>query len=543
MKPHPTSKQTTDWCEDQRKLNAVFDAAPAAIFQCDRDCRIMLANRAAADLFGIDAHVLIGTQLAQLFGEEAFGRVRPHFEATLSGNACEQECELALGDGRTLHLRVAPLRGKGSRPSDGDSVLSIVYDITARKKMQSEHEQLLARERSARIQAETAARARDEFLAIVSHELRAPLNGIQSWAHILENYVQEAVSVPLAQRALSGIKTGVAQQVRLIEDLLDATRMMSGRLRLVKQPIMLLPIIQAAVESVRAAAQAKNIDIRSTLNITVEQIDGDPDRVQQIVWNLLCNAIKFTPDDGHIWLSAHCDDNQICITVRDDGIGIAPDFLPYLFDRFSQKDTSSTRGHSGLGLGLFLVHRLVELHGGSIKAESAGEGKGASFSLRLPLRAYRSPYLPAAQNEGDETRSPLPSLKGLRLLLIDDQEEVRESLAIMLASAGADVFAAAAAQEVLEWLPSADAKELPHILICDIAMPAEDGYTALRRLRTWSHGESPPPLQHMPALALTAFAQREDRIKALTAGFQMHLTKPVAPEELIIVIAMLAARR
>lgn len=503
----------------------------------------MLANHAAAALFDIDAHAMVGQRLAQLFGEEAFELVRPHFEAALCGQAREQECELALGNGRTLHLRYAPLHGAHGRGRGADSLLAILYDITARKKMQSEHEQLLARERSARIQAETAARARDEFLAIVSHELRAPLNGIQSWAHILENYVQEAVSAPLAQRALSGIKTGVAQQVRLIEDLLDATRMMSGRLRLVKQPIMLLPIIQAATESVRAAAQAKNIRIHSTLDIGTEQIDGDPDRVQQIIWNLLCNAIKFTPDDGHIWLSAYCEDNQACLTVRDDGIGIAPDFLPYLFDRFSQKDTSSTRGHSGLGLGLFLVHRLVELHGGSITAESGGEGKGSSFFLRLPLRAYRSPYLPAAQSEGDEGRSPLPSLKGLRLLLIDDQEEVRESLAIMLSSAGADVFAAAAAREVLEWLPAAAAEELPHILICDIAMPGEDGYTVLRKLRSWSQGNGAPPLQHMPALALTAFAQREDRIKALTAGFQMHLTKPVAPEELIIVIAMLAARR
>jgi signal transduction histidine kinase len=429
---------------------------------------------------------------------------------------------------------------QAARKGKPESVLGIAYDVSERKQMEQEHTLLLERERAARIQAESAARARDEFLAIVSHELRAPLNGIQSWTHILENHVPEGTTGSLARRALNGIKTGVAQQVRLIEDLLDATRMLSGRLRLVKQPFALLPVIQAAVESVRGMASAKRIAIHCNTQLVEEQIHGDPDRIQQILWNLLSNAIKFTPQDGNVWITADGSEGQAQISVRDDGIGIAPEFLPHLFDRFSQHDTSTTRGHSGLGLGLFLVRYLIELHGGSVRVESPGPGKGASFSALLPLRTSREKYVayPDAAS-----RASLPSLTGLRILLIDDQEEARESLGEVLGAAGANVFPAASVMEVLEWLPGAAPEDMPDILVCDIAMPVEDGYSVLRKLRAWDNGKGKVPLQRLPALALTAFAQREDRIRALTAGFQMHLPKPVSPEELIIVIAMIAMRK
>jgi signal transduction histidine kinase/CheY-like chemotaxis protein len=416
-------------------------------------------------------------------------------------------------------------------------------DLEARAKMERERDDLLMRERNARIQAETAARARDQFLAIVSHELRAPLNGIQSWAHVLENYVKDATSSPLAQRALLGIKTGVGQQVRLIEDLLDVTRMMSGKLRIVKQPMALLPVVQAAVESVREMASAKHIRLTCNFGITNEQIEGDADRIQQIVWNLLSNAIKFTHEGGNVWLSAGPQDDDICITVRDDGIGISSDFLPHLFDRFSQEDTSSTRGHSGLGLGLFLVRHLIGLHEGRVDAYSEGEGHGTAFNVRLPLRCLREKYLPAAAPESDTgDQLTLPSLNGLRILLVDDQEETRESLTVVLTNAGANVFAAGSAKEVLDWLPTLTLAEMPDILVCDIAMPVEDGYSVLRKIRAWKTGNGFAPLQRLPALALTAFSQREDRIRALTSGFQMHVTKPVAPEELIVVIATMVLR-
>jgi CheY-like chemotaxis protein/nitrogen-specific signal transduction histidine kinase len=408
--------------------------------------------------------------------------------------------------------------------------------------MEKERDELLMRERNARIQAETAARARDQFLAIVSHELRAPLNGIQSWAHVLENYVKDATSSPLAQRALLGIKTGVGQQVRLIEDLLDVTRMMSGKLRIVKQPMTLLPVVQAAVESVRPLASAKHIRLDSTFGITNELIEGDGDRIQQIVWNLLSNAIKFTHEGGNVWLSVMAQAEDICITVRDDGIGISSDFLPLLFDRFSQEDASSTRGHSGLGLGLFLVRHLIGLHDGRVDVYSAGEGRGATFTVQLPLRRQREKYLGAAPENDADNELTLPSLSGLRILLVDDQEETRESLSVVLTTAGANVFAAGSAKEVLDWLPTLALAEMPDILLCDIAMPGEDGYSVLRKIRAWKTGNGFAPLHRLPALALTAFSQREDRIRALTSGFQMHVTKPVAPEELIVVIATMVLR-
>jgi CheY-like chemotaxis protein len=256
---------------------------------------------------------------------------------------------------------------------------------------------------------------------------------------------------------------------------------------------------------------------------------------------LLSNAIKFTQEGGSVWLTATCDDNEICVTVRDNGIGVSPDFLPHLFNRFSQEDTSATRDHSGLGLGLFLVRHLLELHGGRVTAASEGEGKGTSFSVYFPLRARSDKYLSSGQSEEGESHVVLPSLAGLQVLLIDDQEEARESLSVVLNSAGANVFAAASSTEAFAWLETRAPDQLPDLLVCDIAMPGEDGYAVLRKIRSW-HSERGATLQRLPALAVTAFAQREDRIRALTAGYQMHLTKPVAPEELIVVIDTMVSR-
>jgi signal transduction histidine kinase len=397
--------------------------------------------------------------------------------------------------------------------------------------------ELLACERAARIQAETAARARDEFLAIVSHELRAPLNGIQSWAHILESQVVDHGGNALVQRALKGIRIGIGQQVRLIEDLLDVTRMMSGKLRLVIQPVMLLPVIHAAVESLRGAAAEKHIAIVINHAISHQQVEGDADRLQQLFWNLLSNAIKFTPEGGNIAVHAAVNDGEVTVRIVDDGAGIPQEFLPHLFDRFSQEDTSSTRRQAGLGLGLFLARHLVELHGGQVAAKSEGAGRGSEFSVILPLR--KDSALTLRQRECEDR---LPSLEGLKILVIDDQLEARESLGMLLTSAGAKVVAPSSARAAFDWLATADMSEMPDVLVCDIAMPVEDGYTVLRKLRAWQTQEGARPLKQMPALAVTAFAQREDRMRALTAGFQMHMAKPIVPDELIVVIAMMTDR-
>jgi PAS domain S-box-containing protein len=531
-------QQTHETIAVELRYRQLIENSPDGVSRIDRDLRYIYVNPAVEQVTGMHAADYLGKTKAELGLPPNLVRAWDAATRAAFESATEQRFDFELANGgrtRYYSARVIPEADSEGRI---ESVLGITYDVTERTKMEKEHEALLARERAARIQAETAARARDEFLAIVSHELRAPLNGIQSWAHILENHVKDFNMGPLAQRAVTGIKTGVAQQVRLIEDLLDVTRMMSGKLRLVKQPITLLPVIQAAVESVRGAAAAKHIGISCTYQITTEQVDGDSDRVQQIIWNLLSNSIKFTPRDGNVWLTATSDDTRISITVRDNGMGISGEFMPHLFERFSQEDTSSTRGHSGLGLGLFLVQYLIELHGGSVSADSPGVGRGTTFSVSLPLRTSHDRYAAVTATDA----GALPSLSGLRILLIDDQEEARESLAVVLSTAGASVFSAGSAREVFDWLPTVPLDELPDLLVSDIAMPVEDGYSLLRKLRAWETSNSFAPLHRLPALALTAFAQREDRIKALTAGFQMHMTKPVAPEELIVVIAMMASR-
>lgn len=527
----------------EREFEALVENSPDIISRIDRNMRHLYTNPAIEKLSGLKASAFIGKTKAELGLPDSVVRAWEDAAraAFSTGTAQKLDFDHVIdGQMRYFSGRIIP---EVDRYGNIESVVGIAYDVTDRARMEKERDELLARERSARIQAETAARARDEFLAIVSHELRAPLNGIQSWAHVLENYVKDATAAPLAQRALQGIKTGVGQQVRLIEDLLDVTRMMSGKLRLVKQPLALLPALQAAVESIRSMAAAKRIGITCTYRITNEQIDGDADRVQQIFWNLLSNAVKFTPEGGNVWLTAHATGQEICVTIRDDGVGISPDFLPHLFNRFSQEDTSSTRDHSGLGLGLFLVRHLIELHDGRVSAASDGEGTGTTFSVYFPLRARGDKYLTVRPpDEGTAHALPLPSLNGVRILLIDDQEEARESLTVVLSGAGAIVFAAACSRDALAWLRSCGSHALPDILICDIAMPGEDGYSVLRKIRAWKTPDGNAPLNRVPALALTAFAQREDRIRALTAGFQMHVTKPVAPEELIVVIDTMATR-
>ncbi|HJV52713.1 MAG TPA: PAS domain-containing protein [Noviherbaspirillum sp.] len=524
------------------EFKTLVENSPDIISRIDRNMRHLYVNPAIVKLAGIEPSAYIGKTKAELGLPAPLVAAWDEAVAAAFRTGQEQRVEFDnVLDGKT-HLFSGRIIPEADLHGWIESVVAVAYDVTERARTEKERDELLVRERAARIQAETAARARDEFLAIVSHELRAPLNGIQSWAHVLENYLKDVTSAPLAQRALQGIKTGVGQQVRLIEDLLDVTRMMSGKLRLVRQPLALLPLLEAALESVRPIAAAKNIAISCDYHIDNEQIEGDSDRVQQIFWNLLSNAVKFTPQNGQVWLSAGRAGGELCVTVRDNGVGISAEFLPHLFDRFSQEDTSSTRDHSGLGLGLFLVRHLVELHGGRVSAESAGEGRGTLFSVSFPLRVGGSKYPVVALEDAASASLPLPSLKGLRILLIDDQAEARESLTVVLSTAGADVYAADSARQALAWLPTVASDKLPDVLVCDIAMPGEDGYAVLRKLRAWKPDGKTAPLQRMPALALTAFAQREDRIRALTAGFQMHVTKPVAPEELIVVIDTMVAR-
>jgi len=342
------------------------------------------------------------------------------------------------------------------------------------------------------------------------------------------------------RRALAGIMIGVEHQVRLIEDLLDVTRALSGNLGLVKQAMPLLPVLADAVETLRATALEKQLHIVTDYAIADREIHGDPDRIRQIFVNLVSNAVKFTPPGGSIWVCAGSEGEMARVEVRDNGAGIPPEFLPHVFDPFRQADQgASKRRQEGLGLGLALVQRLAELHGGYATCESEGVGKGATFRVFLPLREETAGRVVAEARSASLSAS-LPSLAGVRVLLIDDQREARESLAALLGQTGATVAVAASGPEAVaalqEGLPGE--RDAPEVVVCDIAMPGEDGYATLKRIRAWE--ASQPARRRRPAIALSAFTQREDRIRALTEGFQMHLTKPVAPAELVTVISSVA---
>jgi PAS domain S-box-containing protein len=522
----------------EEDFKTLAENIPDVIARFDRDFRIAYVNRAVEPAFGRRPEDLIGRRIEELALPAAVLLPGTPALALAFETGAEQRFEFRLetgGQWRHFVGRVIPERGANDRT---DAVLWIIYDDTVRALEDERSAQLLARERFARAHAESATLARDQFLAIVSHELRSPLNGIKSWTHVLENQLRHAD--PAIQRALAGIMIGVEHQVRLIDDLLDVTRAMSGNLGLAKQPMQLLPVLADAVESLRALALEKGLRIVTDYSIGDREIHGDPDRIRQIFVNLVSNAVKFTPSGGCIWVSARPEGTMACVDVRDNGAGVPPEFLPFLFDPFRQADQgSASRGHEGLGLGLALVQRLAELHGGRVSCESDGVDRGATFRVYLPLRRLGGRVLVEPDVAHEARASPLPSLAGIRVLLIDDQREARESLATLLTQAGATVDTAASGREALHRLEASAAETSPEIIVCDIAMPDEDGYQTLRRIREWESRDAAHPGRR-PAVALSAFTQREDRIRALTEGFQMHLTKPVAPAELITVLSSVA---
>ncbi|MCA1992827.1 MAG: response regulator, partial [Coleofasciculus sp. S288] len=426
------------------------------------------------------------------------------------------------------------------------SVLSLVLDVTERMQADLERINLLEREKTARTQAETANRIKDEFLAVLSHELRSPLNPILGWSKLLQSRKLDEKTVA---RGLETIERNAKLQTQLIEDLLDVSRILRGKLTLNVCPIDLVSTIEAALETVRLAACAKSIEIRMVYEPNVGQVLGDPNRLQQVVWNLLSNAIKFTPAGGRVEvrLSTHCDwkdtkpnskssafDNQsnnlksnyAQIQVSDTGKGINAEFLPYVFDYFRQENSSTTRSFGGLGLGLAIVRHLVELHGGTVKAESLGEGQGATFTVRLPLTATQPEMKPSKQDYENA-----PDLSGIRILVVDDEADMREFLAFTLEGYGAEVIVVSSAAEALEAL----CEVKPDVLLSDVGMPEVDGYMLIRQIRAM------PPERggQIRAIALTAYAGETDQTQALSAGFQKHVAKPVEPAELAAVVASL----
>ncbi len=372
-----------------------------------------------------------------------------------------------------------------------------------------------------RLHAEESNRLKDEFLATVSHELRTPLTPLLGWTHMLQT---QEVDAELLASGLEVIERNVRVQAQIVNDILDVSRIMTGKLRLEMQAVALAPIIEAAIETVSPAAIAKEIRVNTSLDPQLDDVRCDPDRLQQIVWNLLSNAIKFTPEGGEVNVSLARRDGKAQITVNDSGQGISADFLPHVFDRFRQADSSYTRKHGGLGLGLAIVRHLVELHGGTVKAHSDGADRGATFTVSLPLANHAAPVVPPPVAMANESEVG-PLLAGVRLLLVDDDVDTLEVLGLTLRHYGAEVRSATSAAVAFEEV----LRSLPDLLICDIGMPEEDGFAFIERVRRLA----PEQGGVVKAIALTAYARAEDRQRALAAGFHLHLPKPVDPDEMV----------
>jgi PAS domain S-box-containing protein len=508
-----------------------------AIFMLDPQGYIQSWNRGAEAIKGYRADEIIGKHFSIFYPEEDLQQDKPGFELRVATEVgrFEDEGWRIRKDGTRFwaNVIITALRDKdGSLRGFG----KVTRDLTERKQAEEQRLQL-AREQVARSEAEAASRAKDEFLATISHELRTPLNAILGWGRMLRNTRLNEESFI---RGLDTIERNAKLQAQLIDDLLDVSRIISGKLRLTVMPVELPPIIEAAVDSIRPAADAKGIRLHMLLDSHAGLISGDPDRLQQVVWNLLSNAVKFTAKQGRIQVRLQRINSHVDITVSDSGRGISPGFLPYVFDRFRQADSSISRMHGGLGLGLAIVRHLVELHGGTVQAQSPGEGLGATFTVQLPIIiAHSSGRFAMDADEMDASKvgaerrlDPSPSLEGLNILVVDDEPDARNLLAVILTERQAEVTAVASpaeAYETLEWLR-------PDLIISDIGMPGEDGYTFIRNVRV---REARERQGWKPAIALTAHARVEDRLRALSAGYQAHVAKPVEPAELVAVIASL----
>jgi PAS domain S-box-containing protein len=517
-------------------MQALMDNIPDAIYFKDTESRFTRVNRHAPYRGNNAPDEVIGKTDFDFFIEE---HARAAFEdeqriirtAVPIIDKVEKE---TYPDGSITWLSTTkvPIIDEAGRVT---GIVGISRDITERKRAEEERIQLI-REQAARAEAEASNRLKDEFLAIVSHELRTPLTPILGWSRMLRAGDCDDATMALA---LEAIERSARSQQQLIEDLLDVSRIITGNLRLNLTSFDLEPVVEAAIDAMRPAADTKGVKLLFGHEPIRERMTGDPDRLQQVVWNLLSNAIKFTPAGGRVEVRLERVRSHVEIRVSDTGNGIKGEFLPHVFDRFRQADSSTTRGYGGLGLGLSIVRHLVELHGGTVHAESQGEGHGAAFTVNLPLTgsAWASSEAEgssaAAKGDGVPFESNL-SLHGLRVLLVDDEMTTLLMLSTLLKQYGAEIRAVANTSEALKTLES----WRPHVLVSDIGLPGEDGYTLIRKVRAL-----PEELGgQIPAAALTAYARPEDRTRALMAGYQLHVSKPVEPAELIEAVARLAGR-
>jgi len=529
---------------EQRFRLLVEEITDYAIFMLDANGRVLTWNAGAHRINGYTADEIIGRHFSAFYPRDAVESGWPEHElqvATVEGRYQEEGWRVRKDGSRFWsHVTITALRDEAGRLR---GFAKLTRDLSDRRRAESLEEygalrdQMLEAERAARIEAQRTARMKDEFLATLSHELRTPLNAILGWTQILMMPKRQPEPEEV-RRALVVIERNAKAQVQLIDDLLDLSRILAGQLRLDVQRVALVDVVNGAMESAQPAADAKGVRLESILDARRCIVSGDPARLQQIIWNLLSNAIKFTPKGGRIQVLLERVDSHIEITVSDTGIGIAPEFLPHLFGRFAQRDSTAGRSYGGLGLGLAISKQLVELHGGTISAKSPGEGLGATFIVRMPLVLVEAdseqPLQRDALHATERDELPLAAeLKGARILVVDDEADARELVRMVLENQGAHVTTAASADEALNLLRTSR----PDALISDIGMPEVDGHQLMRTLRA-----TEPKGHRMPALALTAFARADDRKRAMLAGYQAHLSKPFDIGEFVLVVAGLLDR-
>ncbi|WP_437805164.1 hybrid sensor histidine kinase/response regulator [Sorangium sp. So ce1078] len=517
----------------ERQLTSLMANSPDVIFRLDPEMRCTFTTSAVEAVTGLPPEHYLGrhgfeTCLPREMCEASEAACR---EAARTGK--QQRIEFTIGE-RRYRTRFIPELGP-----DGavESFMGICEDVTAERQAEEERQKLLESERAARDEAERVSRVKDDFVATLSHELRSPINAILGWARILRSRAQDAQALA---RGLEVIERNARLQSDMVSELLDMSRIVSGKLRLDVQPVDLPAVVQAALEAVKLAAEAKGIAVVSGVDPEASALRGDPARIQQVAWNLLSNAVKFTPAGGRIDVALRRAGAHAELSVTDTGPGIAPQFLPHLFERFRQADASSTRKHGGLGIGLSIVKHLVELHGGTVAVASQGEGRGATFTVTLPL-AGASQQAPGATQRPTSARAealadyPAAELTGVRVLVVDDQPDAREVAQRVLEECAASVTTAGSATEAMAVLE----RERPDVLVSDLGMPGEDGFQLIRRVR----GLGPGRGGATPAVALSALARAEDRARALGAGYQAHVAKPLDPAELVGVVATLARQR
>jgi PAS domain S-box-containing protein len=511
----------------EEKYRAIFDKAMNAIALFDDDLVILEANPAMHALLGVGGESLVGQSWARFRSPEAEATLAQRLEAMRMRGGWNGTARLIRADGTDVFVD-----GQVSRHSTPGMWICMMSDISGRVAAEEDRERLHSSERDARTEAERANRLKDDFLATISHELRAPLQAIVGWAQLLRT--RPPTDINDYRAGIEAIDRNARVQAQLISDLLDVSRITSGKLRLHRQEVDLGQVVDNSLETMASTAAARGVALEKDIGEGGLMVSGDAGRLQQVLNNLLSNAIKFTPQGGHVRVRTRHGESHVELSVVDDGQGIGSEFLPHIFDAFRQEESSGVRRHEGLGLGLSIVKRLVEMHGGSVHVDSAGPGLGSTFTVRLPTLATSRAAVPQEASEGMIGPADVSMLRGLRVLVVDDDDDARAMVRRLLDEYGVETSEASNVEEALQRV----AESVPDLMVSDISMPGQDGYMLLRQLR-----DSGLDGDHLPAVALTAFARPEDRTRALSSGFQAHLGKPIDLESLLLALVGLARRR